>query len=99
MASLESLDPQASQRAASVGKSPSKSKKLYQVLTLFLVLLPRNGNKHTSIATKCVKIKSENMYACYLSDFLELCKQIFNSKETSLNYIYDQDGKNIESMQ
>ena len=62
------------------------------------MLLPRNGNKHTSIASRCVKIKSENINCCYLSDFLQLCKQIFDSRETSLNYIYDQDGSNIESM-
>ena len=97
--SIHSIDSHSSQHnSLSKAEVPSKPIKIPQVFTLFLVLLPRNGNKHTSIVSKCVKIKSENINACFLSDFLQLCKQIFDSKETTLNYIYDQDGVNIESM-
>ena len=73
-------------------------KKILQALTLFLILLPQNGVRHSPIATRCVKIKSEDIYACSQDDFLTLCKEIFGEKGGKLNFIYDQDGNNIESI-
>ena len=54
--------------------------------------------RHGPIFTRCVKIKSEDIYACSQDDFLRLCKEVFGDKGGKLNYIYDQDGNNIESI-
>ena len=67
-------------------------------LSLFLVLLPNGGVKHSPIFTKTVQIKSKNFHACDDVDFLNLCCHIFR-EPNKLNYIYDQDGKLIERIQ
>ena len=64
-------------------------------MTLFLVLLPKGGVKHSPIFTKCVKIKSHDFHSCDDVDFLNLCREIFK-ESGKLNYIYDQGGKMIE---
>ena len=78
--------------------SPDKVKKIMQVMTLFLIRLPDNGVKHCPIFTKCIRIKSEDIFACSQDDFMDLCQKIFLDKGGKLNYIYDQDGNNIESI-
>ena len=57
-------------------------------LSLFLVLLPKSGVKHSPIYTKTVQIRSKNFHACDDIDFLNLCREIFK-EPSKLNYIYD----------
>ena len=66
-----------------------------EVMTLFLVLLPKGGVKHSPIFSKCVQIKSFDFHHCDDVDFLTLCRQIFD-EPGKLNYIYDQGGSMIE---
>jgi hypothetical protein len=66
-----------------------------KIMTLFLVLLPKGGVKHSPIYTKCVQIKSNDFNGCDDVDFLNLCREIFN-ESGKLNYIYCQEGQLIE---
>ena len=67
-------------------------------MTLFLVLLPKGGVKHSPIYSKCVQIKSSNFYACEVVDFLNLCRDIFK-EPGKLNFIYNQEGELIDRLE
>ena len=79
-------------------KFPSITSKQVQVnMTLFLVLLPKGGEKHSPIYSKTVRIISQDFHSCDDVDFLKLCCKIFN-QTNELNYIYNQDGKIVEKL-